>query len=167
MMSSIQSMVPAVRATLVGLAMALSSLPAEAGIGDSPLPSYPEKAKHVFSISGVVKRATLETAIRCTLVRAKEGLATVGVEFFDESGDKIGQGNFGMGVGGTNGIATGAVASDSFNYMSSLPLFSGSARVVSDAPEILCDAFVIEKSGSPPVSMRSLPVIRKLKQKGD
>jgi hypothetical protein len=45
--------------------------------------------------------------------------------------------------------------------------FVGSARVLATSKKMVCTAFVLDSTSNPPVTMMQLPMIEKLKQKGD
>lgn len=156
--------------TLFSILGILFTAHSHAGVGDSPLPDYPAKAKHFFTIPGVVKSGSQETIFRCTIVKFKNNIvpATVSVEIFDSVGTKLSQANVGSSsVGATLAIGTGTVASEINTYFNGLSWFKGSARIISNAKRLLCDAYVTDKNNNPPVSMRSLPVIKKNVQSGD
>ncbi len=153
--------------SVIFIAAILSITSSEAGVGDSPLPDYPLGRKHFFSIPGVIKSSTQETVFRCTMVKIKNDTAIMAVELFDNSGTLLSQGNVGASLGDTVSIATGTIASETNTYFNSLSSFKGSARIISDAKKLLCNAYVTDKINNPPESMRSLPVIKRIKQQGD
>ncbi len=47
------------------------------------------------------------------------------------------------------------------------PLRNGSARIISDARSIVCNAFIVDKLSSPPTSMVQLKITKRKKQAGD
>jgi len=138
-----------------------------AGVGDSPLPDYPAKAKHFYTVPGVIKSATQETVFRCTIVKKSAQNPVLAIELFDSNGALLGQGNVDGLIGSTISLATGSVASESNYYFNNLSSFVGSARIISNVRRLLCDAYVTDKINDPPESMRTLPVIKKTRQHGD
>lgn len=155
-------------ATLVLLIIGIFSVTlGHAGVGDTPLPDYPPRGKYFYSIPGVIKSSTQETVFRCTVVKSKNATTIIAVEVFDATGTLLSQGNIGGSTGSTLSIATGTIASETNAYFNSLSSFKGSARIISNAKRLLCDAYVTDKNTNPPTSMRSLPVIKKTIQRGD
>jgi len=47
------------------------------------------------------------------------------------------------------------------------PVGNGSARIISTSKKVACGAIVADKTSNPPVSMTTLRILSKLKQKGD
>lgn len=154
-------------AALVTLATAPRT---QAGIADSPLPAG--TTLHLFSIPGAIRITNLETAITCTSYATSN--VTVAVEFFAGAGGAPlnnapgGNGMVTLVPGGTALFSSGSIAGlVPDETITSLPSFNGSARVATSSKMVECSAMMVSSLGSPPTSMVSLPVIYKLKQKGD
>lgn len=159
---------------VVTLILAAAAAPARAGIADSPLPMLGGvRAKHVFSVPGVITLGLFQTVFVCTSLE-KDKEIRLGVELFDEDGGipkndvEAGEGALDVGAGDTVILATGntgAFAEDLIIDFSGV-IRVGSARIVATSTKIMCSALLVDPTSAPPVSMAPLTVISKAKQKG-
>lgn len=132
---------------------------ASAGIGDPG-------QDHVYSVPGVVHTTYLATVFQCTSTEPTGvGGQSVTVEVFDASGLLAGATQASLGGGQTVLFTTGNVASLQPNVQMGVtgPL-QGSARIMG-SKKMVCAAYVMSP-GSVPGYMNSLPMVAKLKQKG-
>ena len=147
-----------------------------ASIGDKDLPllNGTEKAKLLYSVTGVTDSVAfdLATLFLCTSTEPTGGnTLTLGVEVFNSGG---GLENFvilGVGVvtippGQTRTIGTRPTASFILAEDLGGPVVGqGSARILATSKRVLCTAMVVDIANSPPTSMLPLPVFKKTKQK--
>jgi hypothetical protein len=65
--------------------------------------------------------------------------------------------------------STGTVAGFPVDQVITLsgPVANGSARIVANGSKLICTAMLMDSTDDPPISMATLPMISKLKQKGD
>lgn len=160
---------------------------AGAGVVDNSLPvlsTGSSPARHIFTIPGVIKNNGLATIVSCTsLDRSKT--FRFAVEVFGHDGKLLNDvsapvldGADTMVPGATRTIATGSTAGIHEDKIIAfgladptpdvdLPLRRGSARVVSESRNIACIAYVVVETGSPPMSLMSLKVVKARKQSGD
>lgn len=156
-------------ATALFACMALAT-PVWAGIADTPLPEIitGKPAKLLFSVSGVVASAGLDTVITCTSLERTS--TQVGVEFFDSNGSLQnnvlgGDGELSVNPGETETFATGipAALGPVSQVVTSFPGV-GSARVVGYSAKLLCSARLFSHTG---FSFDTLTIVKAKAQKGD
>jgi hypothetical protein len=145
-----------IRASVV-LALAVSAAPAHA------------QATPLFTVAGVINSGGLGTFFGCT--NSDTVAATIGVEVFDASGASLNnptatqvsvaaQGTVLFGTTNPAGLSIDANLAPGV-------VTKGSAHILSISKKIACSAFVAEAANAPPVSMVTLTVAAKGKQKGD
>jgi hypothetical protein len=144
---------------------------AAAGIGDSavpPLMGVP--AKHVWSVPGMLSKPGVTSAISCTNVATDN--VRIGVEVFGPAGGPALNDPSSTSVEVVNGatVVWSATPLGSLGNAISLgagPFLVGSGRVIATSNKgIICSAFLLSP-GSNPGYLGSLPLVAKLKQKGD
>lgn len=148
-----------------------------ASIGD-PVPASLDGStpvRHIYSVTGVRESASadLSTLFMCTNTqKTGAGDIVVGVQVFDSDGTRdTGDVTTGSGVGSispgeTRTFSTENTAAFSGTVLGTDDVFQGSARILATSSKIICTAMIVENTNSPPTSMVSLPVFKKLKQKG-
>jgi hypothetical protein len=123
----------------------------------------------VYSVPGAVKSAKVGTAVSCTNVDTAS--IDYRVRFFDADGvmenSIVVFSTLAPGASQTWAAAANTLPSFPTVVQENLPTFSGSARIAATSTKLICTAFVLDTTSDPPISMKSLPVIRKLAQKGD
>lgn len=145
------------------LVVAAAASTAVAGIADSPLPRFSngKTSVPVFFVTGVVKRGPLQTDFLCTSFAAAP--VDIGVEIFDADGTRLNDVNTGAGAvldvapGQTVTIATSGTRA--FLETTVVPLVKvsqGSARVVASAPDVRCNAVIVDDAFMPPASLATL-----------
>jgi hypothetical protein len=157
---------------------AASHGPAAAGsIADAPPPllNGTTKAKVIYSVTGVTDSGSrnLATLFHCTSTERTGGKPiTVGVEVFDVDGTlkndvRVGQGVVSVQPGHTATIGTRSTASfGETAHLRGLSVRQGSARILATSKRIICGAMIVNDELTPPTSMVSLPVFKKMKQSG-
>lgn len=151
------------RGLCLAVLLALAAQPAAAGIGDSPLPVFPDGSASVvvYRVAGVVKRTRAQTDFLCTSLDSRP--VHVGVEIFGPDGARLNDVHAGIGVaanvapGQTVTIGTSATAA--LLETVTIPLTNvsqGSARVVASSDMVRCNAVILDDAVSPPVSVASL-----------
>ncbi|MEW6270907.1 MAG: hypothetical protein AB1689_16610 [Thermodesulfobacteriota bacterium] len=159
------------RIVLVALAVAAAVTPARAGIADSPLPVLNGvRAKHLYSVPGVIRLGTFETVFICTSAE-KEKTIRLGVEVFGGGGGapqndvEAGNGAIDLEAGDTAVIATGETGAFSEDEIIDLNTNAGgSARIVATSTNAICTAMLVDFS-APPAAMVQLTIVAKTKQK--
>jgi hypothetical protein len=138
--------------------MLLSASVASAAVGDL----VPDQ---IYAVPGVVHTTYLATVFQCTNANpAGFGSTTMTVEVFDHTGLLAGSGGVTLSGGATGVITTGNVASlQPHAQMGVVGPLQGSARII--GKKLLCAAYVMSP-GSVPGYMNSLPVVKKVTQKG-
>jgi hypothetical protein len=145
-----------------------ATVPAFAGIADSPLPELLPGAKtvHLYSVPGVISGGGLATYFSCT--STDTATMQVGVELFGGAGggpvnDPVAT-SLSVGPGATVTFGTGAAVGISIG--SSLGTsFGRSARILATSKKLMCTAFVADAFNAPPTTSWQLTIIAKLKQK--
>ena len=149
---------------------------AAAGVRDSPLPTFPigTKAKHVFSVPGVMSSGNLETSFQCTSLEKTKPIQW-GVEMFLHNGTNpendisLGQGIRTTTPGHSDTLST--ASTDAFIEGVIQGVISDgsarSARIVATSTKLMCTAVVVDPETNPPTVAYDLPVIKKTSQKGD
>jgi hypothetical protein len=122
----------------------------------------------LYTVTGVTKVANLETAFVCTSTETVNAL-TLQVQLFGNDATPAGSSSpLSMTPNQTFTFLTGSVAGVLPNSIISASLGgTGSAQILSTSKKLLCTAFILDSTSSPPASMVSLPVFAKGKQKGD
>ncbi len=154
-------------------AVLLLAAPAGAGLGDKPpLLNGDTKAKHVYSMTGVLSETNgLSTVVTCTSLEKSKDLLFA-VEFFGTFGaalnDVTTAGVVTIPPGETRSIGSLDTSMYTETYAAGLSrIFEVlSARVLATSSKLLCNAFLVEEDGTPTVGSR-LPVYKKTKQAGD
>ena len=157
---------------ILTIAVAMTT-PARAGIIDTPLPQLNgQKAVHVFTVPGVTAVPTVGTVFMCASTEKTKDV-TLGIEIFDFNGQQLNTVTTALiPVGNTLTLVTNNTgnAPDAFQPDVVIPLMQtanhGAARIVATSKNVVCTALLVG-DGFPPVSMASLPVLAKTKQKGD
>jgi hypothetical protein len=145
-----------IRASVV-LALAVSAPPAHA------------QATPLFTVAGVINSGGLGTFFACT--NSDTVAATIGVEVFDGSGASLNnptatqvsvaaQETVLFGTTGALGLSIDANLSPGI-------FTKGSAHILSTSKKIACSAFLAHSGNIPPMSMVTLTIAAKGKQKGD
>ncbi len=157
------------RSLSIAAALVLTfSAPVRAGIVDSPIPA--PFTKHVYSVPGVINTGALATFFSCTNVDSAS--ATVGVEVFGPAGGAS------INNAATTAISVAPGATVIFGTSNALGISvdanlnvgfvsKGSARILATSTKLLCTAFLADPGSAPPISMVSLTIVGKTKQKGD
>ncbi len=156
----------------VALAFSLTlTVPAFAGIADSPLPVLVagQPTLHLYSVPGVVDGGQLTTFFSCTSLE-KTLTVQVGVEvFFSSGGAPVNDGaatSLSLGPGATIMFATSNANGFSINSnLGAGPIGNGSARILATSKNVACTSFLADSFNVPPTSMVQLTIIAKLKQK--
>lgn len=147
---------------LVATCLALAT-PAAAGVADTPLPRFADgkNSQLILIVPGVVKRGRLQTDFLCTSLAA--AAIDIGVEIFDASGARMNDAATGVGAildvqpGQTVTIGTSGTAS--FLESTVIPLAGvaqGVARIVASAPQVRCNAVIVDDAVTPPTSLATL-----------
>jgi hypothetical protein len=157
-------------------ACALWTSPAVAGIADSPIPNIGAGSALIYTTTGVQQNdGLIGSAFMCTSTASSS--ITIAVEIFAPAGGSplndvtTGNGRATISPGqtftfGTGGSGFAGVFTD--QQIAGLGgVQNGSARVISTSSKLICTAMVADKVMSPPNSMTTLPMILKLKQKGN
>jgi hypothetical protein len=143
-------------ATLLLSAFTLGSI-AQAGIGD---------ATPLYTVPGVLQTASLATVFHCTNV-GKSGSDSIafGVDVYDSNGVVAGSASAVVAPGETRLIATQVIQSLVVDVAMTIsgPL-QGAARILGTA-KLECAAYVMSPYTGPGY-MNALPIISKLKQRG-
>jgi hypothetical protein len=128
---------------------------------------------HAWSVPGVVSNGFLATLFWCT--NTLSASVIVGIEAFGPAGgaalNDASATSLSVGPGATVAISTQATGFEVDAVLDVYPT-AGSARVLTTASfkasqGILCSAILFDQNNPTPVSMASLPVIRKTTQQGD
>lgn len=156
-----------IRLALAAFALAAAFFvpPADAGIGDTPLPSG---FKLLYSVPAISGAGQVGPVFTCT--NAGKSQVTIGVELFDSTGAAAGNpatNRLVVPAGGTVNWALGAVTSMSVDNFFGVAFGNGkaSARIVATSTKVLCTAYMIDYSGGGPQA--NLTVVAKTKQKGE
>jgi hypothetical protein len=152
------------------------AVPASAGIADSPIPNIGPGSALIYTTTGVQQNdGLIGSVFMCTSTASSS--ITIAVEVFANTGGSplndvtTGNGRATMSPGvtytfGTGGSGFAGIFTD--QQIGGLGgVQNGSARVISTSAKIICTAMVADKVMSPPNSMTTLPIILKLKQKGN
>jgi hypothetical protein len=145
---------------VAGLALAA---PAAAGVADTPLPVFSDgkNSQLLMVVPGVVKRGRLQTDFLCTSYAGET--IDIGVEIFDAGGARMNDVATGVGAlldvqpGQTVTIGTSGTAT--FLESTVIPLAGvaqGVARVVASAPQVRCNATIVDDAVTPPTSLATL-----------
>ncbi len=155
--------------SLALLAVAATSLcthsrAARAGIADTPLPVFADgkQSIRVLAVSGVVKRAALQTDFLCTSFDSVP--VDIGVEIFDTGGgpplNSIAAGSGAvLDVVPGQTVTMGTSATAAFLESTTIALAAvaqGSARVVASSSKVRCNVVVLDDTVSPPVALTAL-----------
>jgi len=141
----------------------VSVLPADAGIGDTPLPQFSDgkPAVSVLAVPGVVKRDRLQTDFLCTALGSAP--VDIGVEIFGADGVLMNDVHAGVGAvldvvpGSTVTIGTSGTAAFLETKVIPLPsLAQGSARVVASSDRVRCNVMIVDDLVNPPVTLAAL-----------
>jgi len=137
---------------------------ASAGVTDPPPSAMPNR---VFTVPGAIKTDKLDTVIACTGVDSTA--ITLKAQFYDQMGTllNVNGPNFSVQPGESIHFATGLLAGIPLSVQFNVVQFYGSARVVATSKKLICTGYVVDNTSNPPVTMRQLPMIRGLAQKGD
>ena len=159
--------------TLAALVLPLGfvpTIPAVAGIADSPLPVLTAGAKtlHLYSVPSVIRGGGLETFFGCTSTDTAP--VQVGVELFISAGgapaNDAAATSLTVAPGQTVMFATSAAVGIGINSnLGGGGLGQGSARILATSKKLLCTAFVADATNAPPTTSWQLTIIAKLKQK--
>jgi len=127
------------------------------------LPTFPnaDPATHSLIFPGAVKRGNVETDIFCTSLANVP--IDIGVQFFASNGSVVN--DVGAGNGALTGVAPGTTVT--FGTTGTAALFEtqvvtltavaqGMARVVSNSPDLLCSAMVLDAATAPPSTATAL-----------
>jgi hypothetical protein len=123
----------------------------------------------LFTVPGVVNTGTLGTYFACTNTDAVP--VTVGVEVFGQGGSSgnnplttaisLGpQATVMFGTQIANGLSVDAALNPGF-------ITKGLAHILTTSKKVACSAYLADSSGNPPISMTTLTIAAKGKQKGD
>ena len=164
------------------LAGVLLASAAGAGVSDPvPLIAGTDRARHVFSVTGVTANNEVGTVIICTSFEKTKDMRIAVEVFMEEPATVIndittGSSNEGvppiLGPGATSTFEISRDGSVLFTGLSASVTppsdrLHGSARVVATSAKLMCNAFLADDDGSPPSFLVELPMVAKTKQKGD
>jgi|CXWL01.1.fsa_nt_gi hypothetical protein len=176
-------------AALVGTAVAAHA--AGSGPLHTPVGSFTDArvGKHLWTVSGAMRRLGMVTSISCTSLEAPGINADIGVEFFDDTGTQLNTVNTPAAAGACNGsvldvvpggsvtISNGGTAQFHEDCIAGTGTFSGSARIVSTSSKITCTALIedaksviLDALGNPTgrtPAVSKLSLIKRNKQAGD
>jgi hypothetical protein len=124
----------------------------------------------LFRVSGVVNALTLATVFSCT--NTGTVATNITIQVFDASGAATGtQGMATLNPGASVLFGTASVSGFFISGGNNLNLpntvATGSAQISSTQKTLMCTAIVTDSNSNPPVSMTTLTIISKTKQKGD
>ena len=151
-----------------------------AGAADSvPLIGGTDRARHVFSVTGLVSNTTVGAGVFCTSLEKKKDVR-IAIEVFDElTGAAINDITTGFTTQGVPEILSpgetvtmelsgdGAVTFTNHDANVTATLSSGSARIVSTSSKLMCAAILLDKANALPGFATALPVVAKPQQKGE
>ena len=146
------------------------SLPALAGLADSPLPVLlaGQTTLHLYSVPGVRHSGGLDTFFSCTSLETTATIQ-VGVEVFGGPGgapvNDAAATSLPLGPGATQTFGTQSAVGISVGSNLGAPVSQGSARILATSKKLACTAFIADAGNAPPTSMVQLTIIAKLKQK--
>jgi len=164
-------------AMFVGASL-LAASGARAGVSDPvPLINGTERAKHVYSVTGVTANAVVGTVITCTSLEKTKDMRSA-VEVFSENGPVLNDITSSQGVpelmspGETVTVEISRDGSVTFtgadaSVTPASDVLHASARVVATSSKIACSAFLADDNNDPPTFVVELPMVAKTKQKGD
>jgi hypothetical protein len=155
----------------LGLSLSLGlSVPAFAGIVDSPLPELePGKTTvHVYSVPGIIELLGLSTFYSCT--NTDSGNIRIGIEAFGPAGgaaiNNAAMTSVAVLPGGTVTFGGNSAVGIAVNSDLNLPMTArGSARILATSKKLICTAYTADTGNSPPASAWQLTIIAKTKQK--
>jgi hypothetical protein len=143
-----------------------------AGTGDPvPLLNGTQKAKHLWTIGGFGTSSTAALVVLCNSTEKAGGNdVTWAVEVFSDSTAQndvtLGEGVLTMPAGQTWSFATRPTAFFLEDAIIDVDVSYGSARILSTSAKIVCTAYLVDDTGNPPSMMTTLPMFKKLKQRG-
>ena len=141
------------------LALTLAAPAAQAQITSPP----PAGTTHLYTVPGVVNAGNLATYLTCTSVSTAS--QTITVDVFSQTGASAGSATSVLGAG--KSMRFGTQASPALlvdTLITTTPVASGVARIVSTDKKLLCTAAVADATSGSPV-MAELTIVAKLKQK--
>lgn len=148
--------------------------PAAAGIADTPLLllNGTTEAKIIYTVLGVVDSPQAATSFHCTsTVKTGGPNIVVGIELFDngvlENDVTSGVGVEVISPGDTDIISTRGTSAFSDFSMGGTLVVAGSARILATSRKLICIAFLLDPTSNPPSFITTLPVFKKLRQKGE
>jgi len=133
----------------------------------------------VFTITGITSSATVGAAIFCTSLEKTKDIRIAVEALAEQTGDAINDITGGTANDGVPEILSpgetvtteisgdGDVTFTNEDARIAATLFSGSARVVSTSPKLMCAAMILDKTNALPGFAGAVPVVAKLKQKGE
>jgi hypothetical protein len=129
--------------------------------------AQPATLKHVWTVPGVLETDKLASFIFCT--NASTSTQTVRVEVYGPTGALISGFPSSVPPAGTVSFGTTVPVGFPVDVNIGTGNFTGGhARVLATRGNgILCSAFLSDTTSAAPVTMTSLPVVKKVSQKGD
>jgi hypothetical protein len=124
----------------------------------------------LLTVAGVVNTAGLSTYFACTNTDVVN--VTIGIDVFGQAGGAP------LVTAGSNAVSIASRATILFGTQTAAALTidvvanpgtvtKGSADIETTSKKIACTAFLVDPGSNPPVSMTTLTIVRKGKQKGD
>jgi hypothetical protein len=123
----------------------------------------------LFTVPGVVNNGTLGTFFACT--NTDTATVTIAVEVFDQAGaSKNAPSTTAVSVAPQGTVLVGTTGAATFTadaLLNPQSIEKGSARVLATSKKVVCSAFLADLVNVPPISMTTLSIVVKGKQRGD